>query len=253
MDENKDIKIVPVQPGFRFQCQNCGKCCKEKIFALSSSEGQMFSNLDLDVGYTVSIGAETKEILSIRPAKPKNCRAYIDGKCGMYSGRPAGCKIYPFVARMYHDTPPSIENVLNSLRLDKAALHTTRIKPFIHAIDSKRYLFLGAEVQEGFCPGIGSGAPYKEIDITRLIRSMLYDIEMVTGLDTESSNSIIDQLKLKTESDLAQYFVLDQVTYHDDIMIIVLYKPVHGKIKGFGDIVLDKAIRDTIIMDKPLK
>jgi len=227
--------IKPVEPGFRFECQRCGNCCSKLNLVLSLDELTMFVKFKItDIHYTITIRKADGMILTIFPCKPPGvrCLGYMQddtgrGSCIIYDKRPATCKSFPMVLRIYYDTPPRYEELIQSLRLENKDLSGIRIKPFIRKIDKKRWVFLGYEDRmDRLCLGIGKGPAWSENDIKNHIAHNIYINQNAKEQMNETTNVLSQHLIVNFESDLEKFFTLKELLFEDDDIRIILCKAI---------------------------
>lgn len=165
------MEILPLVPGFKFECQRCGACCQAIDRPLTLDELTYFNNHHMPVKWMFSRN-EKGEVVSIYPCKPGGvmCSA-CDQKntCLIYDDRPVGCRLYPFIFRLYYRRPPNYEEIVRSLG---HVPPVGTIRHFIHQLDEGRWMFVGCP-QTPSCPGVGAGQPWSKRQIKKFISDNL--------------------------------------------------------------------------------
>lgn len=188
------IEIVPLVPGFKFECQRCGACCQNKSFPLTLDELTFFNEHRMAVRWMLSLNDDNR-VVSVYPCKPSgvSCSAYGTSRgCLVYDNRPVACKLYPFVLRVYYRKPPSYEEIVASLGHVPAV---GTIRRFIHQIDEHRWMFIGCP-QTSSCPGIGAGVPWDQRRIKRFIADNLYTFLRGRELMDETSQVLMTHFEV---------------------------------------------------------
>ncbi len=263
-DNENQQTIIPIEEGFRFECQRCGKCCRELNRLLTTDESTYFVNHHMDIKYTISIKKVDKKVISIYPSKPpqKACVALscADGSCCehtndclIYGDRPTVCKLFPFVIRIYYHRPPTYEEILQSLRLEGKFNLNIRVKPYIHRIDDHRWLFLGCQVHAGFCPGIGIGDPWDEYEIQAYIAKNLFMFKTTEDDMADTAICILDSLNINFKADLEPFFKYESMIFEDEGVEIGLYEPIEGRLdENLGTMKIDDLHMGTIHLDEDI-
>jgi Fe-S-cluster containining protein len=83
------------QSGFSYQCNACGRCCHDKVITLAPYDVMMLAR---------AAGISTREAIArftigrgsiLRFAASGGCAALDGVRCGVHSGRPLACRLYP--------------------------------------------------------------------------------------------------------------------------------------------------------------
>ena len=87
--------------GVRFECTQCGKCCTGAPGSVRVSDAEIAALANLlavsrDEFSRLFIRKLDGIGLSLTERDDGNCIFFKDGKCGVYSMRPAQCRTYPF-------------------------------------------------------------------------------------------------------------------------------------------------------------
>lgn len=133
-------------PAIRFACTDCGKCCtgapgavrvtEEEISRLADLVGLERVNFcekyvrDFPAGFASDEAVHSLPRWSLREQADGSCIFFREGRCSVYSARPAQCRAYPFW--------------LKNLRNADAWRRTAE-----------------------FCPGIGQGKLFEPDDVLR--------------------------------------------------------------------------------------
>jgi len=228
MEEHKQ-QLLPVLEGFRFECQRCGFCCNNLMPTLTINELSYFSEHDLKLRYFVKSERDTGKIHIILPCKPPNeeCWAYChtENKCLIYQHRPIACRMYPFIVRVYHKSPPTYNEVVASL---DGMGDTQTIRKYIHTVDENRWLFLAYKVDKR-CPGFDKGKPWKKGNIKRLVSEMVSDYENFRADSNEVSDNVMTNLGIEYEKDLHKHFLFDREVGKSEIVSDMGGKPSNIK------------------------
>jgi Fe-S-cluster containining protein len=105
---------VPGERFLRFQCTGCGNCCKEPLLPLTDDDvrriGARTGDAASDIVQWVDrngieMDDEPEAFVVLRQGKRVMTLAHerggcrylgADNRCGIYTSRPLGCRIYPF-------------------------------------------------------------------------------------------------------------------------------------------------------------
>jgi len=221
-----DGDIIPIDPGFQFECQRCGKCC-EKNVVLNELEALYLIELGIKIKYT-AIFSKAGRIISLFPSKPPGlCPAYNTEtrKCMIYPMRSGNCKMFPMIMRIYHNTPPTVQEILRGLRLPLN--HKGPLRHFVHKLDGNRWVFLGCTPDKN-CPGIGKGPYWSEYDIKRFIAHNIFTYENGMTESGETSQHLIDYFPITNEKSMSVYFELEEKIFEDDDTVMNLYGAKNG-------------------------
>lgn len=243
--KDTEHKIIPIEDGFKFECQQCGRCCKDLNRILTLDEATYFNRHSMDVKYTITILKTNNKVISIYPSKPPQvpCVALYRGwrglgttdamrvnECLIYPKRPTVCQLFPFIIRIYYHRPPTYKEILQSLRMDEKAEINIRIKPYVRKIDDHRWLFLGCQIKANdFCPGIGKGDPWTVYDIDAYVADNLFMFKTTEDDMAETNTMILDNLRINVKDDLAGLFEFEKEIYEDEEVSIGLYEPINAR------------------------
>jgi Fe-S-cluster containining protein len=223
-----DAIIEPVQPGFAFECQRCGRCCYKNV-VLDQDEATYLAEHGFELRYTVSINVKTDEVLAIQPCIPPGpCRAYCQSppgsdqpKCLIYKDRPASCRLYPLIMRIYHKNPPTWSEIRASMNMPVD--YRGPMKKYYRPLDDHRWAVLGCQ-REPNCPGIGKGKPWTENDIKRFIVENIYTYEHGTQASQETSRNLLENFQITDKESLKRILIEEYEIYHDDKLRLLIYK-----------------------------
>lgn len=257
MSDEQEISVLPVEPGFKFECLRCGKCCKKQFLSMSIDQAAYFRDVGLEIEYSVCTSTDGKIVHSIFPVPTECCGALKINednttKCLIHNKRPTRCRFFPFIFRIYEKKPPTKREMANSLRLDEVQINNIRLKPYIHKLNNDRYLFVGYASGPGQCTGLGHGPAWKEKDISLLINQYLGLIEASEEQLAETSAMLKKQLMITKASDLDAHFEQIKQIFKDDTVIIGRYR-ITWQVPNMGDLTLEKPLRADVVLDKPMK
>lgn len=183
-----DKKYVPVQTGFRFECQQCGDCCRENWeILLTEEEITRLKEYNIPVHFKKLLkklpNIEEPQ-MGIAPVLAKiNGKCFCQGDnekkniCVIHSIRPTTCFRAPFVIYTYRKRP-----ALEELRvlLDDPEMTEEETGEFIideeFDFGGKKHniyyvaaasVFLNSGIK---CPGIGKGAEWSEPEVHAYVK-----------------------------------------------------------------------------------
>lgn len=226
--------IVAVQPGFMFECQRCGKCCYKNV-PLASDEQTYLIEHGFQIYYTVSFSKIDGKVVTLLPCIPPGpCPAYCTNppgseipKCLIYDRRPDSCRLYPLVIRIYHHKPPTVDEILRSMRLPKDYRGKQPLKHYLRKLDDHRWAFLGCQQDPG-CPGIGKGPAWTEYDIKRFIADNIYTYEHGDSQGQETSRTLLEHFFISTRDTLERWFEYDMDLFEDEKVKMELWRAKNG-------------------------
>jgi Fe-S-cluster containining protein len=180
-------QYVPVRTGFRFECQRCGRCCRESWeILLSEEEIARLTSYNIPIHFKKIVrkvpGVE-EPMVAVVPVMPKiddgsglHCFCQGDDKdkngCCIHRFRPTTCFRSPFEIYTYRQKP-SLEEM--RVLLDEPNMTQAEAEEFIteekFEFGKKPYsvFYVGAasvSLDDGYrCPGIGKGNAWPEHEV----------------------------------------------------------------------------------------
>jgi hypothetical protein len=83
------------ETGFSYRCGCCGLCCRDKVITLAPHDVMRIAAA-AGMGTGETIGRYTLRRGSLLRFGPDGaCAALREGRCGIHSGRPLACRLYP--------------------------------------------------------------------------------------------------------------------------------------------------------------
>jgi Fe-S-cluster containining protein len=209
-------KYVPIQTGFRFECQKCGACCRENWEILPTEEEiARLKEYNIPIHFKKmlkkfpNIKEPQMAIVPVLPKMDGKCFCLGDDKdkniCVIHPFRPTTCFRLPLVIYTYRQRPP-----LEELRelLDDPTMTEEDADRFIITenfdFGGKKYdvfyvaaagVFLGSGIK---CPGIGKGEEWNDPEVRSFVKRY-------SGIFEEHAKSVKSTIQKYTDQFKADF------------------------------------------------